>query len=123
MVAKAMKGRPVKFQWTREEDWAVGTTYRAMGAASFRAGLDAEGWPIALDLRAAADEGAAGTELALIPGYFAPNLRVSTHAVKFHVPVSTRRATGSPANVFTSRASSKNWPTPQAKTRTNTGAS
>lgn len=100
MVAKAMKGRPVKFQWTREEDWAVGTTYRAMGAASFRAGLDAEWWPIALDLRAAADEGAAGTELALIPGYFAPNLHVSTHAVKFHVPVSTRRATGSPANVL-----------------------
>lgn len=101
MVAKALKGRPVKFLWTREEDWSVGTTYRAMGAARLRAGLDAEGWPVALEIRTAMDEGGSSPSRGLVPpGYFSPNLRVSNHFVKFHVPVSTRRATGSPANVF-----------------------
>ncbi|MBI2188656.1 MAG: xanthine dehydrogenase family protein molybdopterin-binding subunit [Acidobacteria bacterium] len=101
MVAKALKGRPVKLQWTREEDWSVGTTYRAMGAAHIRAGLDADGYPIAMDLRAAADSNAAAPERGLTPpAYFVPNLRVSNHFGKFHVPCSTRRATGSPSNVF-----------------------
>lgn len=101
MIAKALKGRPVKLQWTREEDWAVGTTYRAMGAAQLKAGLDAEGWPIALEVRTAMDEGGSAPSRGLNPpGYFAPNVRVTNHFAKFHVPVSTRRATGSPANVF-----------------------
>jgi len=72
MVAKAVKGRPVKLQWTREEDWSVGTTYRAMGAAHMLAGLGADGYPIAMDLRAAADRSAAAPEHGLVPGYFAP---------------------------------------------------
>jgi isoquinoline 1-oxidoreductase beta subunit len=101
MVAKALKGRPVKLQWTREEDWSVGTTYRAMGAAHLRAGLDADGYPIAMDVRAAADRNAAAPERGLVPpGYFAPNIRVSNHFAEFHVPCSTRRGTGSPANAF-----------------------
>jgi hypothetical protein len=100
MVAKAVKGRPVKLQWTREEDWSVGTTYRAMGAARICAGLGADGYPIAMDLRAAADRSAAAPERGLVPGYFAPNLRVSNHFADFHVTCSTRRATGSPSNVF-----------------------
>ena len=100
MVAKALKGRPVKLQWTREEDWSVGTTYRALGAARMRAGLRADGYPIAMDLRAAADRSAANPDRGLVPGYFVPNLRVSNHFADFHVPCSTRRATGSPSNVF-----------------------
>jgi isoquinoline 1-oxidoreductase subunit beta len=101
MVAKALKGRPVKLQWTREEDWSVGTTYRAMGAAYIRAGLGPDGYPIAMDLRAAADRNAAAPERGLIPpAYFVPNLRTSNHSADFHVPCSTRRATGSPSNVF-----------------------
>jgi len=101
MVAKALKGRPVKLQWTREEDWSVGTTYRAMGAAHLRAGLDADGYPIAMDVRAAADRNAAAPERGLVPpGYFVPNVRVSNHFAEFHVPCSTRRGTGSPANAF-----------------------
>ena len=101
MVAKALKGRPVKFLWTREEDLTAGTTYRAQGAARLRAGLDAEGWPIALDIRTAMDQGGAAPARGLNPpGYFAPNLRVTNHSAGFHVPVSTRRATGSPANLF-----------------------
>ena len=101
MVAKALKGRPVKLQWTREEDWSVGTTYRAMGAARIRAGLGADGYPIAMDLRAAADRNAAAPERGLTPpAYYVPNLHVSNHFADFHVPCSTRRATGSPSNVF-----------------------
>ncbi len=101
MVAKALKGRPVKFLWTREEDLTTGTTYRAMGAARLKAGLDADGWPIALDVRTAMDQGGAAPARGLTPpGYFSPNLRVTNHSAKFHVPVGTRRATGSPANVF-----------------------
>ena len=100
MVAKAAKGRPVKLQWTREEDWSAGTTYRAMGNARLRAGLDADGYPIAMDVRAASDRNAAAPERGLVPGYFVPNLRVSNHFADFHVPCSTRRGTGSPSNVF-----------------------
>jgi isoquinoline 1-oxidoreductase beta subunit len=101
MIASALKGRPVKLQWTREEDWSAGTTYRAMGAAHIRAGLGPDGYPVAMDLRAAADGNAAAPERGLIPpAYFVPNLRTSNHHADFHVPCSTRRATGSPSNVF-----------------------
>jgi isoquinoline 1-oxidoreductase beta subunit len=101
MIARALKGRPVKLQWTREEDWSAGTTYRAMGAAHIRAGLGPDGYPVAMDLRAAADGNAAAPERGLIPpAYFVPNLRTSNHHADFHVPCSTRRATGSPSNVF-----------------------
>jgi hypothetical protein len=34
----------------REEDF-IGTTYRSMGVARLRAALDAEGWPIAIEVR------------------------------------------------------------------------
>jgi len=101
MVAKALKGQPVKTQWTREEDWSVGTTYRAMGVARLHAGLDADGYPIAMDIRAAADQTASSPHRSLVPpGYFFPNLRVTNHFADFHVPCGTRRATGSPSNVF-----------------------
>ena len=101
MVAKALKGQPVKTQWTREEDWSVGTTYRAMGVARMRAGLDADGYPIAMDIRAAADQTASSPHRSLVPpGYFFPNLRATNHFADFHVPCGTRRATGSPSNVF-----------------------
>jgi len=101
MVAKALKGQPVKTQWTREEDWSVGTTYRAMGVARLHAGLDEDGYPIAMDIRAAADQTASSPHRSLVPpGYFFPNLRVTNHFADFHVPCGTRRATGSPSNVF-----------------------
>jgi isoquinoline 1-oxidoreductase beta subunit len=54
-----------------------------------------------MDLRAAADRNAAAPERGLVPpAYFVPNLRTSNHSADFHVPCSTRRATGSPSNVF-----------------------
>jgi isoquinoline 1-oxidoreductase beta subunit len=42
MIANANRGTPIHLLWTREEDF-IGTTYRAMGVARLRAGLDAEG--------------------------------------------------------------------------------
>ncbi|HEY6508233.1 MAG TPA: molybdopterin cofactor-binding domain-containing protein, partial [Vicinamibacterales bacterium] len=43
MIANAHRGTPIHMLWTREEDF-IGTTYRAMGLARLKAGLDAEGW-------------------------------------------------------------------------------
>ena len=45
-IAKAMGGKPVKMIWTREEDMRH-DFYRPMAAIRFRAGLDANGTPVA----------------------------------------------------------------------------
>jgi isoquinoline 1-oxidoreductase beta subunit len=45
-IAKAMAGKPVKMIWTREEDMRH-DFYRPMAAFRFRAGLDANGVPMA----------------------------------------------------------------------------
>src|SRR5439155_20132921 len=45
-IAKAMGGKPVKMIWTREEDMRH-DFYRPMAAIRFRAGLDAQGTPVA----------------------------------------------------------------------------
>src|SRR5215471_11930718 len=50
-VANTLRGRPVKMLWTREEDWGTGTRYRPMSVCPFKAGLDKEGWPIAMEVR------------------------------------------------------------------------
>lgn len=47
LLAKAA-GRPVKLIWSREEEF-LRDTLRPMGAIRFRAGLDADGLPVALD--------------------------------------------------------------------------
>src|SRR5438552_10552836 len=44
MIANAHRGTPIHLLWTREEDF-IGTTYRAMGMARLKAGLDGDGWP------------------------------------------------------------------------------
>jgi isoquinoline 1-oxidoreductase beta subunit len=101
MIANANRGVPIHLLWTREEDF-VGTTYRAMGVARLRAGLDAEGWPIALDVRTAMQEGGFGPEASFngTSRYFVPNYRYSHHTTRFHVPVGTRRGIGQAANEF-----------------------
>jgi isoquinoline 1-oxidoreductase beta subunit len=58
-IANQNRGTPIHLLWTREEDF-VGTTYRSMGGAHLRAALDAEGWPIAIEVRTAMDEKAPG---------------------------------------------------------------
>jgi isoquinoline 1-oxidoreductase beta subunit len=87
--------------WTREEDF-IGTTYRAMGVARLKAALDADGWPIALDVRTSMQEGGFGPDASfdVISRYHVPNYRYSFHTTRFHVPVGTRRGVGQAAHEF-----------------------
>ena len=101
MIANANRGVPIHLLWTREEDF-IGTTYRAMGIARLKAGLDTEGWPIALEVRTAMQEGGFGPESSfnVTSRYYVPNYRFSNHTTKFHVPVGTRRGIGQAAHEF-----------------------
>ena len=101
MIANANRGTPIHMLWTREEDF-IGTTYRAMGVARLKAALDADGWPIALEVRTAMQEGGFGPEASfdVISRYHVPNYRYSNHTTKFHVPVGTRRGVGQAAHEF-----------------------
>jgi isoquinoline 1-oxidoreductase subunit beta len=101
MIANAHRGTPIHMLWTREEDF-IGTTYRAMGLARLRAALDADGWPIALEVRTAMQEGGFGPEASfhVTSRYAVPNYRYSNHTTKFHVPVGTRRGVGQAAHEF-----------------------
>jgi isoquinoline 1-oxidoreductase beta subunit len=98
-IANAVKGRPVMTMWTREEDWGTGTKYRPMGAAICRAGLDADGWPIAMDVRSIGGMGQRGL---VDPPYWMPNYRCTDHRLPSpnHVPGGTRRGTGAGPNAF-----------------------
>jgi isoquinoline 1-oxidoreductase subunit beta len=100
-IANQNRGTPIHLLWTREEDF-VGTTYRSMGVARLRAALDADGWPVALEVRTAMDEKAPGANASFDTAscYHAPNYRFSNHSVAFHVPVGTRRGVGAPAHDF-----------------------
>ncbi len=101
MIANANRGVPIHMLWTREEDF-IGTTYRAMGVARLKAGLDADGWPIALDVRTSMQEGGFGPDASfdIISRYHVPSYRYSFHTTKFHVPVGTRRGVGQAAHEF-----------------------
>ena len=101
MVANANRGVPIHMLWTREEDF-IGTTYRAMGVARLKAALDAEGWPIALEVRIGMQADGFGPEASfdVTSRYFVPNYRFSSHVTKFHVPVGTRRGVGQAAHEF-----------------------
>src|SRR5438128_7418993 len=101
MIANAHRGTPIHLLWTREEDF-IGTTYRAMGMARLKAGLDAEGWPIALEVRTAMQEGGFGPESSfdVASRYDVPNYRFSNHTTTFHIPVGTRRGIGQAAHEF-----------------------
>jgi isoquinoline 1-oxidoreductase beta subunit len=108
VVAQALKGRPIKMVWSRDEDLSVGTTYRPMGVCLFRAGLDADGWPIAIDVH---NSQVAWTSRTNMPGdqqyrglssppYFVPNFRLTQHTPRSHVPAGFRRTTGAGPNTF-----------------------
>jgi isoquinoline 1-oxidoreductase beta subunit len=100
-IANQNRGTPIHLLWTREQDF-IGTTYRSMGVARLRAALDAEGWPIAIEVRTAMDEKAPGGIAAFdkTSRYQVPNYRFSNHNVPFHIPVGTRRGVGEPAHDF-----------------------
>src|SRR5215510_14979039 len=101
MIANAHRGTPIHLLWTREEDF-VGTTYRALGMARLKAGLDSDGWPIAFEVRTAMQEDGFGPEAScdVASRYYVPNYRFSNHTTKFHVPTSTRRGIGQAAHEF-----------------------
>jgi len=101
MIANQMRGTPVHMLWTREEDF-IGTTYRAMGMARLKAGLDADGWPIALEVRTCMQRDGFGPEASfdVTSRYHVPSYRYSSHTTKFHIPVGTRRGVGQAAHEF-----------------------
>jgi isoquinoline 1-oxidoreductase beta subunit len=101
-IANAVKGRPVKMLWTREEDWGSGTKYRPMSVCLMKAGVDADGWPIAMEVRHATtwDLGDMGVRGLSSPPYFMPNYRMTLHVPMTHVPIGTRRGTGAAPNAF-----------------------
>jgi isoquinoline 1-oxidoreductase beta subunit len=101
MIANAHRGTPIHMLWTREEDF-IGTTYRAMGLARLKAGLDAEGWPIALEVRTCMQRDGFGPDASfdVTSRYHVPNYRYSSHTTRFHVPVGTRRGVGQAAHEF-----------------------
>ena len=101
-IANVVKGRPVKTLWTREEDWGSGTKYRPMSVCLLKAGLDGEGWPIAIEVRHATtwNLGDMGVRGLSAPPYFVPNYRLTLHVPMTHVPIGTRRGTGAAPNAF-----------------------
>jgi isoquinoline 1-oxidoreductase subunit beta len=101
MIANANRGTPIHLLWTREEDF-IGTTYRAMGMARLRAALDADGWPLALEVRTSMQQDGFGPDASfdIASRYYVPNYRFSNHTTNFHVPVGTRRGVGQAAHEF-----------------------
>jgi isoquinoline 1-oxidoreductase subunit beta len=101
MIANLHRGTPIHLLWTREEDF-IGTTYRAMSVARLRAGLDADGYPVALDVRIAMQKDGFGPDASFnaVSRYYVPSYRFSVHPTDFHVPVGTRRGVGQAANEF-----------------------
>jgi isoquinoline 1-oxidoreductase beta subunit len=101
MIANANRGTPIHLLWTREEEF-IGTTYRAMGMARLKAALDADGWPVALEVRTSMQQDGFGPDASfdVASRYFVPSYRFSNHTTNFHVPVGTRRGVGQAAHEF-----------------------
>jgi isoquinoline 1-oxidoreductase beta subunit len=101
-IAKTLNGRPVKVMWSREEDWGFGVRPRPMGVGVLKAGLDAAGWPIAIEVHTVGENYQSDQQYRGLttPPYFVPAYRYTTHFPETHVPVVQRRATGSSTNCF-----------------------
>ena len=101
MIANAHRGTPIHLLWSREEDF-IGTTYRAMGVARMKAALDADGWPMAMEVQTGMQEDGFGPTASfdIASRYFVPNYRFSNHTTRFHIPCGTRRGVGQAAHEF-----------------------
>jgi len=112
IVAQAA-GKPVKLLWTREEDMQH-DRYRPQAAIRFKAGLGADGRPVAWDMRTAVgsisrslgrDPVVSGVEPSAVEGlanlpYAVANLNVDCILKNTHVPVMFWRSVGSSQNAF-----------------------
>lgn len=115
-IVKAIKGKaPVKLVWTREDDMRAGF-YRPMYFHTLRAGLDAQGNPLAWQHRIVGQSIVTGTpfEGALVKDgidhtsiegaanlpYQMPSMLVDLHSPKIGVPVLWWRAVGSTHTAF-----------------------
>jgi isoquinoline 1-oxidoreductase beta subunit len=111
-ISKAV-GAPVKLTWTREDDIAH-DTFRPASRTQFAAGLDNDGWPVALTARSvcpsvqaggAAPQGADGLDRTGVEGIFdleygIPNILVDYKAALLPIPVSYWRSVGFSQNTF-----------------------
>ncbi|MFH8136303.1 molybdopterin cofactor-binding domain-containing protein [Pantoea osteomyelitidis] len=110
-LAKAV-GRPVKLIWSREEEF-LRDTHRPMAAVRFRAGLDADGYPVALEAISICEgptEGIAGkqgekldpTAVEGLAGksYSIPNVRIAQLYKKGPVRLGYWRSVGNSMNDF-----------------------
>lgn len=111
----ALAGRPVKLQWTREDDMRGGY-YRPMYYHRIAAGLDGQGRPVAWHHRLVGQSIAAGTPFAAmlvkdgidhtsVEGarnlpYQIPNVWVDLHSPDIGVPVQWWRSVGSTHTAF-----------------------
>lgn len=101
-IANHLKGTPVKTVWSREDDLQH-DTYRPMSYTKFEAGLDAEGWPVALHARIVCPPfGQPGTQTEGIRDmkYAIPNFRCEAHSPDVGIPVSYWRSVGYSQNTF-----------------------
>lgn len=110
-LAKAV-GRPVKLIWSREEEF-LRDTHRPMAAVRFRAGLDAKGYPIALEAISICEgptEGIVGKhgdklDPSAVEGlsgkaYAIPNVRIAQIYKKGPVKLGYWRSVGNSMNDF-----------------------
>lgn len=105
-VSKAI-GAPVQLTWMREDDMQQ-DWYRPASYVRFAAGLDADGWPLALTSRIVCPpfgglrDGLArtGVEGVADMAYAIPNVLVDYHAVDPGVPVSYWRSVGYSQNTW-----------------------
>lgn len=111
-ISKAV-GTPVKLTWTREDDIAH-DTFRPASRTQFAAGLDKDGWPVALTARSvcpsvqaggAAPQSADGLDRTGVEGIFdleygIPNILVDYKAAVLPIPVSYWRSVGFSQNTF-----------------------
>jgi isoquinoline 1-oxidoreductase beta subunit len=112
-IAKAMAGKPVQVIWTREEDMRH-DFYRPMAAIRFRAGLDANGVPVAYFNRSVThsilswvrpDDVKTGIDRTSVEGlantpYAFSQQRIEHLIQNTHVPVGFWRSVGASQNAF-----------------------
>lgn len=105
-VSKAI-GAPVQLTWMREDDMQQ-DWYRPAAYVKFAAGLDAEGWPVALTARIVCPPfgglrdglSRTGVEGVADLAYAIPNVLVDYHALDPGIPVSYWRSVGYSQNTW-----------------------